>query len=206
MRLIEQYDNLKEYFLTFLPTTSSFKANVEKSKRYERICESLNVDSTLCYLSFVAYFASDFESFLTKFQSMKPLIHILYEEMETLLWNVMAKFVKSKYLTNKKDGEKCAVSANELLLVQTADKNVVKNLKNIDIGTKAKGLFLPSALDIDENEKKFRSDCLQAYRKTIEYLKSMLPFNSFIQNSAFINPENRNVNDSLVGISNFASL
>ena len=123
---------------------------------------------------------------LTKFQSLKPLIHILYEEMETLLWNVMAKFVKSKYLTNKKDGEKCAVSANELLLVQTAEKNVVKNLKNIDIGTKAKGLFLPSALDIDENEKKFRSDCLQAYQKTTEYLKSMLPFNSFIQNSAFI--------------------
>ena len=51
-----------------------------------------------------------------------------------MLWNVMAKFVKSKYLTNKKDGEKCAVSANEILLVQTADKNV-KNLKNIDIGT-----------------------------------------------------------------------
>ena len=137
---------------------------------------------------------------------MKPLIHILYEEMETLLWNVMAKFVKSKYLTNKKDGEKCAVSANELLLVQTADKNVVKNLKNIDIGTKAKGLFLPSALDIDENEKKFRSDCLQAYRKTIEYLKSMLPFNSFIQNSAFINLENKNFNGSSVGISNLAQM
>ena len=96
VRLIEQYDNLKEYFLTFLPATSSFKANVEKSKRYERICETLSDDSTFCYLSFVAYFASDFESFLTKFQSMKPLIHILYEEMETLLWNVMAKFVKSK--------------------------------------------------------------------------------------------------------------
>ena len=63
MRLIEQYDNQREYFLIFGPTTSSFKANVE--------------------------FASDFESFLTKFQSLKPLIHILHEEMETLLWNVM---------------------------------------------------------------------------------------------------------------------
>ena len=68
---------------------------------------------------------------------MKPLIHILYEEIETLLRNVMAKFVKSKYLTNKKNGEKRAVAANELLLGQTADTNVVKNLKNIDIGTKA---------------------------------------------------------------------
>ena len=141
VRLIEQHDNLKEYFLTFLHTTCSFKANVEKSKWYERICESLNDNSALCYLSFVAYFSSDFESFLTRFQSLKPLIHILHEEMETLLWNVMAKFVKSKYLTNKKDGEKWAVSANELLLVQTTDKNVVKNLKNIDVGTKAKGLF-----------------------------------------------------------------
>ena len=102
-RLIEQYDNLKEYFLTFLPTTASFKANVKKSKQYEKICESLNDDSTLCYLSFVTYFASDFESFLTKFQCLKPLIHILYEEMETLLWTVMAKFLKSKYLTNKKE-------------------------------------------------------------------------------------------------------
>ena len=54
VRLIEQYDNLREYFLIFLPTTSSFKANVEKSKRCERTCESLNDDSTLCYLSFVA--------------------------------------------------------------------------------------------------------------------------------------------------------
>ena len=47
------------------------------------------------------------------------------------------KFVKSKYLTNKKNGEKRAVAANELLLGQTADTNIVKNLKNIDIGTKA---------------------------------------------------------------------
>ena len=73
------------------------------------------------------------------------------------------------------------MSANELLLVQTADKNVVKNLKNIDIGTKAKGLFLASALDIDQNEKKFRSDCLQAYRKTTKYLKNMIPFNFFMR-------------------------
>ena len=60
-----------------------------------------------------------------------------------MLWNVMPKFVKPKYLTNKKDGEKCPVSATELLLVQTANKNVVKNLKNIDTGTKAKSLFCP---------------------------------------------------------------
>ena len=81
------------------------------------------------------------------------MIHILYGEMETLLWNVMAKFVSSNYLTEKKGGEKCAVSATELLSVQTADKNVIKGLKHIDIGEKANGLFLPSALDMDESKK-----------------------------------------------------
>ena len=206
VRLIEQYDNLKEYFLTFLPTTSSFKANVENSSRYENICKRLNDDSTLCYLSFVAYFASDFESFLTKFQSMKPLIHILHEEMGTLLWNVLAKFVKSKHLTENKDGEKCALSANQLLLVKTSDKNVVKGLRHIDIGTKASGLFLPSALEIGEDEKKFRSDCLQACQITANYLKSMLPINSFIKNSAYISPEKRNDNGSLGGISDLAKM
>ena len=50
VKLIEPYDNLKEYFLIFLPTTSSFKANVKKSPCYKRICENLNDYSTLVML------------------------------------------------------------------------------------------------------------------------------------------------------------
>ena len=117
VRWIEQYDNLKEHFLTFLSTASSFKANAKKSFCNKIICDNLNSNFALCYLSIVAYFASDFESFSTRFQSMKPLIHIFYWEMETLLWNVMAKFVKSKYLTGEGGlGEMC-MSVTELLLM-----------------------------------------------------------------------------------------
>ena len=96
------------------------------------------------------------------------------------------------------------LSANQLLLVKTSDKNVVRGLRHIDIGTKASGLFLPSPLEIGEDEKKFRSDCLQAYQITANYLKSMLPINSFIKNSAYISPEKRNDNGSLEGISDLA--
>ena len=176
--------------MTFLPNTSSFKASVKKSPRYENICKVLKDDTALCFLSFVAYFATDFESFLTKFQSMKPLIHTLYEEMGTLLWNIMAKFVRSKYLTEMKDGEKHALSVNQLLLVNTCDKDVVKGLRHVDVGTKASGL-LSSSLGIGEVEKNFRSDCLQAYRNAADYLKRMLPINSFIENGAIINPEKK---------------
>ena len=86
---------------------------------------------------------------------MKPLIHTLYEEMETLLWNVMAKFVKSKHLPEMKDGEKHALSLNQLLLVNTCDKDVVKGLRHIDVGTKTSGRFLSSSLGIGEVEKNF---------------------------------------------------
>ena len=56
LRLIEQYDNLKEYFLAFLPTTSSFKASVKKSSRYENICKMLRDDSTLCFFILCSLF------------------------------------------------------------------------------------------------------------------------------------------------------
>ena len=64
--------------------------------------QSLNEENTLRYLSFVTYFATDFESFLRKFQSMKPLVHILYDEMERLLWNILSNFIKSKHLSKEK--------------------------------------------------------------------------------------------------------
>ena len=37
VRLIEQYANLKEYFLVFLPTKSCLKASVQGTVRYARI-------------------------------------------------------------------------------------------------------------------------------------------------------------------------
>ena len=65
---------------------------------------------------------------------------------------------------------------------------------------------MPSVLDLDEGKKMFRSDCLQTYQKMTVYLKSMLPLNSLIKNSTFINPENRNNNGSLESISNLAQM
>ena len=101
-------------------------------------------------------------------------------------------------------GEMCIVCS--WAVGAKADKNVVKGLRHIDIGMKAKGIFLKCVLDMDDIEKKFRNDCLQTYQKMIEYLKSMLPLNSFIKNSTFINTENRNNNGSLESISNLAQM
>ena len=118
-------------------------------------------------MPFIAYVAFGFESILTKIHSMKLLIHILYKKIEKLLWNIMSR-----------QGEKCAVSLNKLLLLDLSDKKLVKTLKMIDIETKAKSLLVPSGFQIDENKKKFREDWLACYQKTVEQrerLPKLLP-------------------------------
>ena len=40
VRLIEQYENLKQYFLVFLPSTSTYKSTVQGTARYTRIKKS----------------------------------------------------------------------------------------------------------------------------------------------------------------------
>ena len=70
MRLIVQFENLKEHFL------KTFKSRVKNSPRYKQISDILRSKDILSYLAFTIYFATNFQSFLTKFQSTKPMIYI----------------------------------------------------------------------------------------------------------------------------------
>ena len=162
----------------------------------------LNDEDTIRYLAFIAYFATDFELFLTVFQSMKPKIYILYSEMEKLLFNVMSKFVRSKHLVCDKHSTK---SANDMLMIKLSDNNVIKPIKLIDIGTKAKSTFSETVFDIEEVEKKFREDCLSCFKVTAAHLMQKLPFNTIIKNCSFIHPLKRNNQGSLTGIENLTA-
>ena len=203
VRLLEQHENLKEYFLNFLPKTSSFKTTVKNTEhRYKRIVEHLKSDLTVPYLAFVAFFAFEFEVFLVKFQLMKPKIHILHSALEQLLWNLLIKFVKPKYIHDEKDGMKKRKSVQELQLLNFTDK-VVKSLGTIDIGTKAKACITASLADETavEKEKMFREDCLNCFKQSAIHLRK-LPFNPFIKNCSFINPLRINEKEALSSVSN----
>lgn len=80
VRLIEQY-NLKHYF--FYGNNTILQIVCWTLHCYIRIFSGLKDKNTLHYLSFVTYFAKDFQLFLRKFQSMKPFMNILYGETET---------------------------------------------------------------------------------------------------------------------------
>ena len=62
VRIIEQYDNIKEYFLVFLPKKNEFKGStgVGSTDRYKRIKAVLEDEATIVYMSFVVYISQDF--------------------------------------------------------------------------------------------------------------------------------------------------
>lgn len=203
VRIIEQWPNLKEYFLKFLPKQKEFKKSVSPTKRYKQIVEILQDDLSLPYLSFVAFLSHQYEYFLLKFQSEEPLIHVLFNGMESLITALMQMFVNNKSLFLIKDGERVFKDVHDLVKLDLGKKDTLKSKRLIDIGTNAKMLLL-EIVD-EEKENSFRSSCLQCYVQATEYLQQNLPFNNkIIEHAQYFHPEKRNHSMSTSGISNLA--
>ena len=98
VRIINQWENLCQYFLKFLPTQKTLKQTFKKTIRYQSIKNALESDSTRIYLSFLVFAASLFEKFLLTFQYEEPLIHLLFSKMCELYSDLLQKFIKKKLL------------------------------------------------------------------------------------------------------------
>ena len=103
--------------------------------------------------------------------------------MQSLLQNLMMKFIRLKYLTK----DSTAVGLHTFK--GTARKN--KALNKIKVGTKVKCLFaepnlLPSEKQKKKKKKKKKNqrNCLRFYVSSVSYLQSQLPFdNSFLKHA-----------------------
>ena len=101
--------------------------------------------------------------------------------MQSLLQNLMMKFISLKYLTK----DSTAVGLHTFK--GTARKN--KALNKIKVGTKVKCLFaepnlLPSEKQKKKKKKKNQINCLRFYVSSVSYLQSQLPFdNSFLKHA-----------------------
>ena len=173
VRIVEQWDNLTEYFLKFLPKQKDTFRKIKKTARYQRIAVVLEDSITLVYVSFCAFIAQDFEMLLLPFQSDRSMIHLLYPEMQSFLQNLMMKFNRPRYLTEES-------TARGLHIVQVYNKKRHKVLNKIYDGTKVKCLFAEPDLLPSEKQKTFQEDYLKFYESSVSYLQSQLPFgNSF---------------------------
>ena len=196
VRCLEQWPNLKEYFLKFLPKQKNFKREIENTARYTRL-KTCFADPTMeAYGAFVAFVAQDFEAFLVPFQSKDPMIHLLYPAMLSLLYGLQRKFICGAKLSSEDLSENIRINAN-------AEKNV-KPLHVIDVGTKAKTMFAQNLIS-DEGLEKFRKGCLKFFQVSVSYLQQKLPFDvNLLKNAQFLNPVKRKAGGATSAISNLA--
>ena len=94
-RIIEQFDNLKEYFLVKLPTLPGYKDKngIRESERYQKIKNALTNPATKVYMSFVINVAHNFKEFVMPLQSAEPKIHIFHNKCTKLITDIALRFI-----------------------------------------------------------------------------------------------------------------
>ena len=124
-----------------MPKQKNFKKEIKETSRYKRIVANLKSEETVPTLAFVSFIAQEFEKILIPFQTSEPLIHILYESMCTLLFNLLSKFIKKKYLFQGHDGDFSRKPMSDILSIDVGNPQNIKPIHLVDIETKARSVF-----------------------------------------------------------------
>ena len=140
VRILEQWENLTEYFLNFLPKQPNFRSKngLQENKRYQRIKEKLEDELTQPYLAFIAFVSQDFESFLVQFSKRCAINSFTLPKVEELVFNLMTKFVKK---------DKMYENADDLSTV----KDIMKLLE-IDVSLKKSQLSYIKSLILEPKQ------------------------------------------------------
>ena len=83
LRILEQWDNLNEYFLKYLPQQTNFESKIKVTACYKRIVEFLKNCTSKASLCFIAFIAYEFEEYLIEMQTSEPMIHTMYENISS---------------------------------------------------------------------------------------------------------------------------
>ena len=116
VKLIEQFDNLKEYFLTTVKSLPGFKGKtgISSTIRYKRIKEYLTDKRVFIIMHFVASVAQDFQVFMKLLQTRSPMIHILHSKCMELIHTLLQRFMKQEKIMKSNDENK-PIGANKLI-------------------------------------------------------------------------------------------
>ena len=102
-RLIELWDNIKPHskFWDKLP-----KSKQPQSKSCKNVQEAISDPFTLAKVKFSSFVSDIVEPFLKKYQSDKPIIPFMYEDLKDLVSRLLELFVKPAILEKNKTGKK----------------------------------------------------------------------------------------------------
>lgn len=173
----------------FLPSQKPFRREIRDTGRYKDIKECLQQDETKIYLAFAIFLADILEEFLVGFQSGSPMVFVMYDGFEKLLYNLMATFMKQSAIMNRST----RLEARELGRVNLKNVTLQKTLNSCNPGARARRLI--SEL---ESQKKdltmLKTNLLLCLIDTTQYLQEHLPLEStFLRDARCLNTENKNM-------------
>lgn len=172
-RAVEMLPFLKLY-------VSAMAKKPPASESFRKVQKALEDKMLLGKLGFMQSVAMQLEPYLTKFQTNKPLLPFMYQDIYNLLRNLMVRFVKSDIMSG-------VTNASKLMAVDLSKKENLKTIQSIDIGFAAScACKNVSGLDI----LKFREDCCSYLQHLCTKLMAKCPLKyQLIKGATCLDPE-----------------
>ncbi|CAI6357860.1 unnamed protein product [Macrosiphum euphorbiae] len=189
-RLLLLWDAVNHYFLKYVPLKVH---SLSKSPSFIRIASLLKKDALMlkAEIEFVLMSSKIFTRFTGSFQKTEPLIHIMYDEIKTLLLTLLSRICKPLSLTSQTP-----------LKIDILNEDNLLPLSEIDLGSAFK-TTTSSMKDVDRLSliKQCQSHIIASCKYIIE--KAPLSGNrSIIKNFRFLKPSEklstRSTNDLLI--------
>lgn len=173
---------LWEDILKYVRAAESKQITKPGNKSYETIVEATKDKLIRAKLQFFKCVAGQIQPFLVTFQSDKPLTPFLSSELCNLLRSLMQRFMKKEVLSE-------ATTADKLVKLDVADKQIHVNYKKIDIGFLTEKALKDSVGASEKQVLEFRLQCKTFLIELLQKLLTKCPASySLVRNLSALNP------------------
>ena len=146
-RAVEVWPNIVKY----VQAVKAKKITNPKNASYDVLCEAVKDNVIIPKFQFFKSVAELLVPFLKDYQTSRPLVPFLCEDLSVVLRSVMRKFLKPEVLAE-------ATTATKLVSIDVGDKSLHATYKNIDLGFVTQQALRSLSLR-DKELMDFRMDC-----------------------------------------------
>ena len=170
------------------------------SRSYRVVRDAVADDLTLVKMYFFSYVAFLMEPFLRMYQSTKPIVSFMHEDISCLVTKLMCIVIKEEIISN--------LSLPQLFKIEMNDKASLKPV--LDLGCAATNLLMKlRKKDLVEEQKvlNFNNECRVFVIKAVENLQRRMAVGStFIKNISSLNPKNLEKLGVTIVVKRFANI
>lgn len=160
-RALVLWDNVADY----VKATEDGRVTRPKNKSYEIVKECLKDPCFVAKLHFFKCIANQLQPFLAKYQTSKPMLPFLSDDLCMIIRSLMRRFIKSDILKDASD--------EQLVKIKVADQKIHVNHKKVDVGfacekLKGTGNCKPSEKQVMEFRMESKTCLIQLLEKMLE--------------------------------------